>query len=224
MELETRIRKLEAENTLLRADNQQLRRKLGGSSWRADGRRGEQFVADLIGAKLTSGSAPYDLISPTGVTFEVKCPNLNEAVVGQITSRWSWPHILGANRCKSFDRLLLLGPMYTRYQANYADPESPFVIFDIAFEEVLPLLGSGDLIQISTAPLNIRNSRVSATRRALFTRYQTSRDELVAQYILKKGPARPVKRAFGLPHGPKSAQGIASDDSQAQRRPGASNR
>jgi hypothetical protein len=169
MELETRIRELEAENRQLRTDNGQLRQKLGASSWRIDGRRGEQFIADLVGGELTTGSAPYDFISPTGVTFEVKCPNLNEAVVGQITNRWSWPHILGANRCKAFDRLLLLGPTDTRYQANYADPESPFVIFDIAFEEVHPLLGSGDLIQISTAPPNVRSARIRETTLAFRT-------------------------------------------------------
>jgi hypothetical protein len=180
--LRARIRELEAENTQLRIDNQRLRRKLGASAWRIDGRRGEEFIVELIGGKLTVGSAPYDLISPSGITFEIKCPNLNEAVAGKITNRWSWSHILGTNRCKRFDRLLLLGPVDARYQASYADPESPFVIFDIPFEEVHPLLGCGDLIQISTAPLEIRNSRKSATRRSLFNQYQTTRRQLVERY------------------------------------------
>ena len=147
---EVRIRELEGENQQLRTENQALRRKLGASSWRIDGRRGEDFVARLIGGTLTTGSAPYDLVSASGVTFEIKCPNLNEAVSGQITNRWSWSHILGANRGKRFDRLVLLGPTDPRYRSAYADPGSPFVIFDIPFAEVGRLLGCGDLIQIST--------------------------------------------------------------------------
>ena len=179
--LRARVRELEANNTQLRADNQRLRKKLGASAWRIDGRRDEEFIAELIGGKLTAGSAPYDLMSSSGITFEIKCPNLNEAVAGKITNRWSWSHILGTNRCKRFDRLLL-GPVDARYQASYADPESPFVIFDIPFEEVDPLLGCGDLIQISTAPLEIRNSRVSLIRRSLFSRYQTTRKQLMERY------------------------------------------
>lgn len=179
---EERIRALEAENQQLRSENRALRRKLGASSWRIDGKRGEDFIADLIGGTLSRGSAPYDLVTSAGVTFEIKCPNLNEAVSGQITNRWSWSHILGAHRRKLFDRLLLLGPIDRRYRDSYCDPESPFVIFDIPFDEVPPLLGSGDLIQISTAPLDIRNARTSATRRCLFTRYESSRQDLVDRY------------------------------------------
>lgn len=184
MSFRARIRELEAENKQLRIDNQRLRRKLGASAWRIDGRRGEEFIANLIGGNLTKGSAPYDLVSPSGITFEIKCPNLNEVAQGKITNRWSWSHILGRNRCKRFDRLLLLGPMDPRYQNRYADPESPFVIFDIPFDEVNPLLGSCDMIQISTAPLDIRKSRKSRTRISLFTRYQATRQQLVERYCL----------------------------------------
>jgi hypothetical protein len=181
-ECQARVRELESDNRQLRRENETLRRKLGASSWRIDGKRGEEFVAQLVGGTLTTGSAPYDLVSSNGVTFEIKCPNLNEAVSGQITNRWSWPHILGSNRGKRFHRLLLLGPTDPRYRAYYADPESPFVLFDVPFPEIHALLGSGDMIQISTAPLGIRNGRMSETRRLLFTHYEVTPAELVARY------------------------------------------
>jgi hypothetical protein len=182
IELRNRMRELEAENVLLRADNRRLRKKLGAAAWRIDGRRGEEFVAELVGGELTTGSAQYDLMSTKGVTFEIKCPNLNEAVAGEITNRWSWSHVLGSNRRKKFDRLLLLGPTDHRYRTNYADPESPFVMFDIPFAEVQSLLGRGDLIQISTAPLEVRKGRLSPKRQILFARYQVTRKQLTERY------------------------------------------
>ena len=181
-ELRNQIRQLEAENALLRADNKRLRKKLGAAAWRIDGSRGEEFIAELVGGDLATGSAPYDLISENGTTLEIKCPNLNEAVVGQITNRWSWSHILGSGRKKKFDRLLLLGPTDHRYRASYADAQSPFVIFDIPFREVEPLLGTGDLIQISTAPLEVRKGRLSRKRQILFSRYQITRKQLIERY------------------------------------------
>lgn len=183
---EARIRELEADNRQLRSENEALRHKLGASSWRIDGKRGEDFVAHLIGGTMTTGSAPYDFVSHRGVAFEIKSPNLNEAVSGKITNRWSWSHVLGSNRSKRFDRLVLLGPTDTRYRAAYADPESPFVIFDVPFAEVTPLLGAGDLIQISTAPLGIRKARMSESRRLLFTHYEVAPSDLVARYGLSR--------------------------------------
>lgn len=182
--LQARVRQLTAENNLLRADNRRLRKILGPAAWRSDGRRGEEFVAELIGGELLPGSAPYDFISTNGVTFEIKCPNLNEAVTGEITQRWVWSHIFGANREKKFERLLLLGPVDHRYQSSYADPESPFVMFDVPFEKVPPLLIRGDLISISTTPPETRQSRISATRRLLFSRYQVTRRQLIEKYAI----------------------------------------
>ncbi|HEY6071561.1 MAG TPA: hypothetical protein VIU85_09325 [Chthoniobacterales bacterium] len=182
--LQKRIRELETENLLLRADNKRLRNKLGAAAWRIDGRKGEEFVVELIGGTLTKGSASHDLVSAKGTTFEIKTANLNEAVSGEITNRWVWPHILGANQSKRFDRLLLLGPSDFRYRGHYSDPESPFVIFDVPYEEVRPLLGRSGLIHISTAPPNVRRARTSRTRELLFSRYQTTRKELKKRYSI----------------------------------------
>ncbi len=104
--LHARIRELEAENAVLRSDVNLLRSKLGPATWRLDGHKAERYSRDLIGGELQRGSAPYDLKLPSGVTFEVKFSNLNEAVPGKITRRWNWAHILGSSGSKKFDLLL----------------------------------------------------------------------------------------------------------------------
>jgi hypothetical protein len=176
--LRLRIRELEAERTVLKSENALLRSKLGPAAWRIDGSRAERFIHELIGGNRTIGSADKDLISASGIAFEIKFSNLNEAVPGRITRRWNWAHILGSNRAKTFDRLLLLGPQDPQYRRDYNDSESPFVIFDIPFDEVDQLLESDNSIRINTNPTRFRRN----THRLLILHYQVTRAQLVDRY------------------------------------------
>jgi len=169
--LRARIAELETEIALLRS-------KLGGAAWRVDGHRAEEFIAQLLGGNLTNGSAPFDLQLPTGMQFEIKFANLNEAVKNKSTRRWNWRHILGSDRGKHFDRLLLFGPTDLRYRQYYSDPDAPYVMFDVPFDKIPPLMKCDNLIWISTNPLRAR----TAAARALFSHYQITSTQLVKKY------------------------------------------
>ena len=183
--LSSRNRELEAEVKILQSENRLMKSKLGPAAWRIDGRKAEEFVQQLIGGVIQKASAPFDLILPSRTTFEIKYSNLNRVTPIQKTHRWNWPHILGSNRAKTFDHLLLLGPPDPQYRDNYCDPEAPLVIFDIPFREVSELLEPTGTIWTSTNPFTFRRT----THRNLFCYYQISRKQLVQRYAPVEGGA-----------------------------------
>src|SRR5207249_486445 len=128
--------------------------------------------------EIQKASAPFDLILPNGTTFEIKYSNLNRADPNQKTHRWNWPHILGSNRAKKFDRLLLLAPHDPQYQQDFEDPEAQFVIFDVPFGDVPDLLERSGTIWASTHPFKFRRR----THRRLVCDYQISRKRLLDRY------------------------------------------
>ncbi len=178
----SRIRKLEREVVVLRSENELLKSKLGPARWRFDGRKAEQFIQTLIGGEIKRRSSPFDLILPSGKTFEIKYSNLNPAVDTEITLRWNWRHILGSNGSKRFDQLLLLGTQDPQYRNYYDDPESPCVIFDVPFRDVDSLM-CGSLIWINTNPVRFRR----AVHRELICKYQITRKALVERYRERVG-------------------------------------
>jgi hypothetical protein len=180
------IERLRLEVEALKSENRQLRNKLQAAHWRIDGERGEDFVLEHVGGTKQSSSARFDVLSANGTKLEVKCPNLNDAVATAITKRRVWPHILGTENKKKFDRLILVGPIDDRYRKHYADPDSRFIMFDIPFGDVPPLLSKNGEIQSSTAPPYLRSARMSKARRLLFEKYQVTRDDLRSRYNLKR--------------------------------------
>jgi hypothetical protein len=173
--LRSRIAELETENAVFRSKFDFF----CGASWMASGLRGEKVIAELLGGELTPVTARHDIVLRTvNLTLEIKLSRLNRAVKGRITQRWQWAHILGSDGGKLFDRVILMGDADTRYCAYYADPASPYVMFDVPFEETHPLMNRFGLIQISTNPLKAR----TPVARALFSQYQTTQNQLRERY------------------------------------------
>ncbi len=177
-ELRKRIAELRAEVAVLTAENQLLRKKLGPSAWRIDGRRAEEFVQQLIGGTLRKGSASSDLILPNGTHFEIKYSRLNVARPDAKTRRWNWAHILGSSGNKQFHKLLLLAPHDPQYRHSFDDPDSPFVIFDVPFKEVPNLVEASGTIWINTNPTKFKRH----SHRELIVKYQITRKKFVERY------------------------------------------
>lgn len=174
--LRRRVAALEQENETLRAKVTFF----DYSPWMRDGIRGEQVVAKLIGGTMTAVNERFDVLTQsTRVRLEVKYSKLNIARAGVITQRWTWAHLLGYDRSKSFDSLILLGVADSRYKHLYRDTASPFVLFDVPFRSLSKIVrGTSQRVQISTNPLKAHTD----VAKALFGRFQVTRHELRSKY------------------------------------------
>jgi len=105
----------------------------------AAGRKGEAYLASLLGVHPTSPNCPYDILTPTGLRLEVKTSRLN---VHQHAngSHWGWTKPLGEDGDKDYDRLILLAQPNPDCIDYYAQPFVRYVIFDIPFSEVTAFL------------------------------------------------------------------------------------
>jgi hypothetical protein len=175
-QLRRRVAELERENEILRAKVTFFER----APWMRDGIRGEQVVAELFGGTTTPVNERFDVRTRSNrVHLEVKYSNLNIAVAGQPTKRWTWPRVLGFDGRKIYDSLILVGDADVRYQHFYRDPTSPFVFFDVPFSELSAVArGTQQIVQVTTNP---RKARTDVAR-GLFGRYQTTPDELISKY------------------------------------------
>jgi len=174
--LRKRIAELKRENKLLRAKVTFFDR----SPWMRDGIRGEQIVAELIGRKTTAVTERFDVLGAAGrMRLEVKYSNLNIAVADKATRRWQWIRPLGFDGQKTFDALILIGEVDTRYQPLYRDPSAPYVVFDIPFPRIAEIVQhSSQMIQISTNPQRAR----TPVARLLYEEFQTTCDALSEKY------------------------------------------
>ena len=117
-----------------------------------------------------------------GLRIEVKFSSVNVAVKGAKTHRWVWSKPFGETGKKTYERLVLVGLKDPRYQELYLDKESPFVIFDVPFDEILPLTvrnkgGRYPAIFLSSNP---RTARSAAS--PLYEKYQLTEEEFERRY------------------------------------------
>src|ERR1035441_7881495 len=183
----TQSRDLELENERLRAENRRLRAEvefLRSNPSVARGLKGESLVANLISAKPTKRGASHDLESDGGrVRFEVKSSGLLNHMSGRPLKRWVWTKLFGELGQKSYDRLLLVGDTDARYRAAYADPRSPYVLFDLPYADAVKLAGGvkpgrSSRIDLTTNPTSVRSFRSSA----LFKYFQVTTAEFQRRY------------------------------------------
>jgi hypothetical protein len=150
----------------------------------AKGLKGESLVAKLISAKHSQRGASHDLESHgKPLLFEVKYSSLLSIISGRPIKRWVWTKLFGEQGKKIYHRLLLVGDVDPRFSAAYADPSSPYVIFDLPYDAVIELTGGiksgrSSQIQLTTNPDSVKSSRASA----LFQTFQISTLELQYRY------------------------------------------
>ena len=174
------IRALEAENAHLYSEVAFLR----GNLTIAKGLKGESLIARLVSARRSRRGAGHDLESSEGeLLFEVKYSSLLSSISGRPIRRWVWTKIFGELGRKRYNRLLLVGDTDPRFASSYADPVSPYVLFDLPYEAVVDIAGgvkpgrSGS-IHLTTNPLTVKSLRA----RTLFLEYQVSVSELKNRY------------------------------------------
>ncbi len=174
------IRELEEENARLRDELEFLR----GHPTIAKGLRGESLIARLVSARRSKRGAGHDLeLSESELCFEVKYSSLLSTIAGRPIRRWVWTKIFGELGRKQYHRLLLIGDADPRFSAFYADPTSPYVIFDLSYEAAINIAGGikpgrSGAIQLTTNPLTVKSPRALA----LFREYQVSPSEFKHRY------------------------------------------
>lgn len=172
----------------LSAENIQLKQKVAFFENHPSvvaGIRGETLVANLISGSATAFNASHDIDTNNGLRIEVKYSKLNLANRQQTntTKRWSWKNIFGSGGQKNYDRLILIGEVDQRYASSYLKPDSPVVIFDIGYADVMKLTSLTEhqqrLIQLSSNPASVRSRAKS-----LYTEFQITTDDLTQRYGL----------------------------------------
>jgi hypothetical protein len=181
---------LELKKTIaeLSAENDFLRKKVAFFEQHPNvvaGIRGESLVSNLVSGIVTELNAPHDIDTKNGLRIEVKYSKLNLAnrKMTDTTKRWSWKNIFGSGGRKNYDRLILIGEADQRYSDKYLQPNSPYIIFDIGFDDVMKLTSLTEhqqrLIQLSTNPTSVRSRAKS-----LYSDYQVTSDDLSKKYGL----------------------------------------
>lgn len=179
-DLFARLGKLEAENLRLRKEVEFLRR----NPTIAKGLTGESLIAKLVSGQPAPKGASHDLASgESGLLFEVKYSSLLNTINGRPYKRWVWTKLFGELGKKSYDRLLLVGDTDPRFAAHYADPTSPYVIFDLPYDAAIEItgglkMGRSSCIHLTTNPTTVRSQRAVA----LFCDYQVSASDLHNRY------------------------------------------
>jgi hypothetical protein len=174
-ELRRRIAELELENADLRAQTASVK----ASSWVGVGNRGEEYVAKLIGGKMTRVSEHYDVLTKNGIRMEVKTSTLNLAVESSTTRRWTWTLSPGFATCKHFDCLILVGDVDPRFRDFYRERRASYILFDVPYEALLAVVRhTSSMVQLSTNPKTAR----TAVAKALYKNYQVTHDEFISKY------------------------------------------
>ena len=172
--LRRRILILEAEVAELRST---INPTEGSSHERA--RKAEIFIAELLDCEFAPHVARHDLHSTkSGIKFEIKFSSLTSPKPSTSIRYWTWTSILGDEKGKIFDRLILVGKTNPKYQAAYADPNSPFVLFDLSFSDASSLTSKHGDIQLNTNPNGLRK----AESKLLYAKHQVTRKQLCQLY------------------------------------------
>ena len=180
-------RDLIAEIQSLSLENVQLRREiefLRGNPSIARGMKGETLIVELLAANFAKPGSGHDIVATDNqLLIEVKYSSLLKAIGELPIRRWAWTKLFGELGKKRYDRLLLLGDSDPRFAYQYLAPESPYVIFDIPYDEAVSMVGGvrpGRLsrLHLTTNPSTVKSSRA----KALFQHYQVSPAELRYRY------------------------------------------
>lgn len=191
-ELRSVIRQLKREISILRVDLAMAHEKYLKISKRNEtlknriytpkslmGSKAELFVAKLVSGELTRGNDSCDIVTDSQIRIEVKFSRLRYSMPGKSTSkRWTWADPLGRYENKVYDFLILIGESDKRYQSEYCDNKSKYVIFEIPRSEIDDLIGNSKIIQCSSNP----TSGWSSQKRLLFDNYHVSRKQLSEHY------------------------------------------
>lgn len=171
----------------LLAENGRLKREvefLRDHPTLAKGIRGETIFAKLLRATRATRGAPHDLVTRRGeLRLEVKYSSLLRTYTNREGHRWVWTKLFGEMGNKQFDRLLLIGDLDPRFRERYLDPTSPYVIFDLPYQDALDLAdgtqpGRRSRLQLTTNPQTV----TSWKSRALFDGFQVQISELLGRY------------------------------------------
>lgn len=169
-ELLLEVDRLRKENALLSAELEFLR----ANPVIAKGLKGETLVAKILSAHMAHRGAGHDIVASNGeLCIEVKYSSLLNAIGGRPIKRWVWTKLFGELGKKNYDRLFLIGDADPRFVDRYADPHSPYVIFDIPYPDVVAMTdgvhsGRSGQIQLTTNPDSVKSTR----SQALFRHYQ----------------------------------------------------
>jgi hypothetical protein len=185
-------KKLEDENKELKAEIVRLRNEVGVLNDRLNilskhpklvkGLQGETLVAKILNGIQTGSTVSFDVdLQDQNIKIEVKNSCLNNVLgSGSKTKRWNWARPFGENGGKIYDQLVLLGDADPNYQHLYLDPSSPYICFDIPFQEIMPLTiksNSYRSIQLTTNP---KTARSAAS--ILYEKYQITLSDLILKY------------------------------------------
>lgn len=178
--LTAEILRLRHQNAGLRAEVQFLR----ANPMIAKGVRGEDLIATILSATRAKVGAGHDLeLSNKKLLIEVKYSSLLNAIDARPLKRWCWSKLFGELGNKKYDRLLLIGDIDPRFASSYADPMSPYVIFDAPYAEAVDISGGTQSGRRSRLHLTTNPSTVKSWRsQVLFQNYQVRVDELHRRY------------------------------------------
>ena len=189
-----------AENKQLRSEIEYLRTEVALLTERlalldthktlAKGMRGESLVASWVNGVVTTHNASHDIeLAGTLIKLEIKYSGLGFArrgiqAAGRETQRWAWSKPFGESGNKVYDRLILVGDKDPRHVGSYKDRECPYVLFDVPFDEIMPLTiqtnaGRYRSIQLTTNPKTARSADS-----LLFRKYQVTLGDLSERYGL----------------------------------------
>jgi hypothetical protein len=88
----------------------------------------EQLVADIVNGTRMRPGYPFDVRSLNGTKIEVKFSTM--LLHGKSKNpRWHWRDILGGNRSKKYDQLILVGESWSPYFSHF--------FFDLPFSWVV---------------------------------------------------------------------------------------
>lgn len=175
-----RLTALEEENARLRREVEFLR----GHPTIARGLKGESLIAGLASARFARKGSGHDLEqSGSGLLFEVKYSSLLRVAGDRPVRRWAWTKFFGERSTKQYDRLLLVGEADSRYMEHYADPSSPYVLFDLPYAAAVELAGVAKPgraggIHLASNPVTARSPRASE----MFCEFQVTTAEIRRRY------------------------------------------
>ena len=177
--LKRRVAELERENLILKEKLAFYERYPNISV----GLQGETIISKLVSGQLTSFNAPHDIETKTGLKIEVKYSSLGLANRKNTvtTKRWVWKSVFGGNGKKEYDHLILIGDCDDRFQDQYLDTKSPYVIFDMPYNEVMDLSTKSQYNQRQIILLS-NPQKARSISKALYSKYQIIAEDLSTRY------------------------------------------